>query len=123
MREMPQKGGDLFSPFARLRAMDRLNPKEARMARYQTHRNLARRIDEAMQDEGLHRPYAFVSRGSAVGFLGNVARRIAEDWAAGEALAQPDHHILSDIKPRTKPADSLSIKSLYWSVQHHDPLA
>lgn len=93
------------------------------MARYQTLRNLARRNDEAMQDDGLHRPYAFIARGSAVGFVYDVARFIADDGAAGEALAQPDHHILSDIKPRTKPADSLSIKSLYWSVQHHDPQA
>jgi tRNA A-37 threonylcarbamoyl transferase component Bud32 len=93
------------------------------MARYQTVRNLARWNVEAMQDGGLRRPYAFIARGSAVGFVDEVAQSIALDGAANDALAQPGHHILSDIKPRTKPADSLSLKSLYWSVQYHDPHA
>lgn len=93
------------------------------MAQFQTLRNLARRADEAVPDAALHRPYAYMARGSAVGFVEEVAKSIAGDGTSGEALAHPEHRVLSDIKPRTKPGDSLSIKSLYWSVQHHDPRA
>jgi len=91
------------------------------MARHQISGNLACRSDGALRDDGLPRPYAFVARGSAAGFVDDVAQCIATDGIARAAVAQPGHQVMSDIKARTRPADSLSIKSLYWSVQNRDP--